>query len=57
MLTTTNNRARVHPAQPRYVVVVQRRSFREAKSINGAVNTHVGMPKTFHKGIAGGRPS
>lgn len=52
MLTTTNNRARVHPALPRYFVVVQCRSFR-GKGINGAVGREVGMLGAFRKWTAG----
>ena len=47
MPTTTNNGARVHPAQPCYFVVVP---APELSSINVAVRSEIGRPKPLRKG-------
>jgi hypothetical protein len=51
MLATTNSVLRVHPAQPRYFVVVSRRSS-NGESINCAADTQMGMHEAFRKGMA-----
>ena len=47
MPTTTNRRARVHPALPGYSWSSQRRSF---LSVDVAVTCQIGMPRAFRKG-------
>ena len=51
MLATTNSVLRVHPAQPRYFVVVSRGSP-NGESINCAADIQMGMHEVFRKGMA-----